>query len=92
MPGYLNLDAGLGKTWKMPYNEGHQLQFRWEVFNVTNTQRFNNVNTGRDGWGIVADPALTDATPPPTWSNFTSVQGRNNEAFRIMQFGLRYSF
>jgi hypothetical protein len=92
MPGYVNLDMGLGKTWKMPYKEGHELQFRWEVFNVTNTQQFNNVNTGRDGWGIVLDPQLNNAAPPPTWGNFTSVQGRNGEAFRIMQFGLRYSF
>ncbi len=92
MPGYVNLDMGLGKTWKMPYKEGHELQFRWEVFNVTNTQRFNNVNTGRDGWGVVLDPKLTNAAPPPTWASFTSVQGRNGEAFRIMQFGLRYSF
>jgi hypothetical protein len=92
MPGYVNLDMGLGKTWKMPYKEGHELQFRWEVFNVTNTQRFNNVNTARDGWGIVLDPKLNNSSPPPTWANFTSVQGRNGEAFRIMQFGLRYTF
>jgi hypothetical protein len=91
MPGYVNLDTGLGKTWKMP-KEGHELQFRWEVFNATNTQRFNNVTTARDGWGVVADPALTDAAPPPSWANITGVQGRNNEAWRIMQFGLRYSF
>src|SRR5678815_3884229 len=28
-PGYISLDAGLYKSFKMPW-EGHQLQFRWE--------------------------------------------------------------
>ena len=40
LPRYFTLDAGLSKNFKMPYAEGHQLQFRWEVFNVTNTQPF----------------------------------------------------
>ncbi len=92
MPGYVNLDMGLGETWKMPYKEGNELQFGWEVFNVTNTQLFNSINSGRDGWGIVLDHKLTNAAPPPSWGKFTSVQGRNGEAFRIMQFGLRYIF
>ena len=27
----------------MPYNENHKLVFRWEVFNVTNTQQLTSV-------------------------------------------------
>ena len=42
-PGYISLDMGLYKSFKMPW-EGHALQFRWEVFNVTNTQRFDAAN------------------------------------------------
>jgi hypothetical protein len=38
-PGYVDLDLGLSKAWKMPYNEKHQLQVRWDVFNVSNTQK-----------------------------------------------------
>src|SRR5215813_11630551 len=37
VPGYVDLDLGLGKTWNMPWSEKQQLQLRWDVFNVTNT-------------------------------------------------------
>src|SRR6267154_2358021 len=40
VPGYLNVDLGLAKTWNMPWSEKQQLQIRWEVFNVANLQRF----------------------------------------------------
>ena len=39
LPGYLNVDIGLAKTWTMPWSEKHQLQLRWDVFNVANLQR-----------------------------------------------------
>src|SRR5438270_38589 len=39
--GIFNIDMGLDKRWIMPYNEHHSLQFRWEVFNVTNSVRFD---------------------------------------------------
>ena len=42
LPRYFVMDAGLGKTFKMPYAERHSLQFRWEVFNLTNTQPFGS--------------------------------------------------
>ena len=87
VPHYITMDFGLGKTWKMPYREGHELQFRWEVFNVTNTQNFKDVNYSRAGWGIAANsggpPTIT-----PEFSNWTTIQGSP----RVMQFGLRYSF
>lgn len=38
--GFFTLDFGLGKDFAMPF-EGHTLQFRWEVFNATNTARFD---------------------------------------------------
>ena len=86
-PHYINMDFGLGKTWKMPWKEGHELQFRWETFNVTNTQNFKDVNYSRAGWGIAANsggpPTIT-----PEFSNWTTIQGSP----RVMQFGLRYSF
>ena len=39
--GYADWDMSLYKSWKMPYAESHSLQFRWDVFNVTNLTRFN---------------------------------------------------
>ena len=38
-PGYLELDNGLYKTWKL--TEGQSVKFSWEAFNVTNTPRFD---------------------------------------------------
>jgi hypothetical protein len=86
LPGYVNLDMGLAKSFGMPWSENHKLQIRWDVFNVTNTQRLGQIQATRTGWGIVLDPQA--ATPPPNWSNFTKIQGSP----RVMQFGFRYDF
>jgi hypothetical protein len=85
LPQYINLDLGLGKSWKMPYSEQHELQFRWEVFNVTNTQEFLGLDFSRTGFGLPAN----GTKPPVNFSNWTSVNPNSN---RVMQFGLRYSF
>ena len=83
-PGYVDVDLGLAKAWKMPYNEAHQLQVRWDVFNVTNTQKL----TGNADFAVALDPGLNQLSPPPDWSNFTQIQGQP----RVMQLGVRYSF
>jgi hypothetical protein len=88
MPGYVDLDLGLGKTWKMPYRDNHELQLRWDVFNVTNTQHFGAIDGSRTGFGVGLDPALNGASAPANWSNFTQIQGQP----RVMQIGMRYSF
>jgi hypothetical protein len=87
-PGYIALDLGFGKTWIMPWNEGHQLQLRWDVFNVTNTQHL----TGNADAAVSPDaggsPLSNPQTPPNDWSNLTNIQGQP----RVMQIGVRYSF
>ncbi len=40
-PGFFNIDSGLYKVFTMPYSEHHQIQLRWEAYNVTNSVRFN---------------------------------------------------
>ena len=40
--GLFNIDAGLMKNFRLTERFG--MQFRWETFNVTNTNRFNAVN------------------------------------------------
>ncbi|MFN2514917.1 MAG: hypothetical protein ABR556_01770, partial [Pyrinomonadaceae bacterium] len=82
--------AGLYKTFKMPW-EGHSLQFRWEVYNVTNTQRFDG-DTIED-LSLPRDP-FRGQTPGPDFGRFTSTQTSLNEnkAGRRMQFALRYQF
>jgi hypothetical protein len=88
LPGYVDADLGLAKTWNMPWSEKHQLQVRWDVFNVANSQHFGLIDGSRTGIGVVRDPALRGANPPTNWSNFTQIQGQP----RVMQIGARYSF
>jgi hypothetical protein len=92
-PGYFSLDAGLYKTFKLPFfGEGHQLQFRWEVFNVTNTQYFDADSIA--DLGLPRDPYLRNLTPTDDFGRFTATQTSLNEkkAGRVMQFALRYQF
>lgn len=88
-PGYFTLDTGLHKTFRMPW-EGHALTFRWEVFNVTNTQTL----TGFNGSGLGTDPFIFGGNPPPGFGNMTATQVPlgENKAGRVMQFALRYVF
>lgn len=88
-PGYFTLDAGLHKTFRMPW-EGHTLTFRWEVFNVTNTQAL----TGFNGTGLTTDPFILGGTAPAGFGNMTATQAPLGEtkAGRVMQFALRYVF
>jgi len=55
-PGLFNIDSGLYKVFKMPYSDNHQIQFRWETYNVTNAVRFSG-------------PSLTD-TSSTTFGKF----------------------
>jgi hypothetical protein len=88
LPGYSNGDIGLAKTWNMPWSEKHQLQLRWDVFNVANHQAFGLIDLSRTGIGVARDPGLRGLNPPDNWSNFVQIQGSP----RVMQIGARYSF
>jgi hypothetical protein len=90
-PGYVSLDIGLSKNFKLPW-EGHAIQFRWEVFNVTNTQRFDGDTIADLSLG--RDPYLSSGNAGGDFGRFTSTQAplNENKAGRIMQFALRYQF
>jgi hypothetical protein len=74
--GYYGWDMGLEKRWKMPYAENHSLQFRWEVFNVPNSKRFN----------VTSNPPEIDLV-----TSFGKYTGLLTSP-RVMQFALRYEF
>jgi len=78
--GYFGIDLGLAKRWHMPWRENQSLQFRWEVFNVTNTPVF-------DVQSALLNQTL-GLTSGGTFGNYTGLL--NNP--RIMQFALRYEF
>ena len=73
----------------MPW-EGHTLTFRWEVFNVTNTQSL----TGFNGTGLTTDPFIFGGSAPVGFGNMTATQPPLGEtkSGRVMQFALRYVF
>jgi hypothetical protein len=72
--GYFSIDLGLQKNFKI--YEGHQLMFRWEVFNLTNSVRF-------DAQGLSAFPDITS-----TFGQYSTTMTNS----RVMQFALRYQF
>jgi hypothetical protein len=74
--GYFGIDSGLAKSWPL-YRE-HQLKFAWEVFNATNSVRFD-VNP------------LTSLQNQTTSGSF-GVYGAVLTQPRVQQFSLRYSF
>src|SRR5262249_23641866 len=88
MPSYIVMDAGLGKTFNIPHTENHKLQFRWETFNVTNTQPFGVIST----MGVDQDPYL--ARPNADFGRYIGSQKPVGESRsgRMMQFALRYMF
>lgn len=78
--GYFGIDMGLAKRWKMPFSEKQSLQFRWEVFNITNSAIFD-----------VQSSLLSSALTLGSGGSFGNYSGLLNNP-RIMQFALRYEF
>ncbi len=73
--GYFDVDSSLSKSWKLA--EETKLKFAWEVYNVSNSVRFDdsplNLNAG-----------LTSGT--------LGAYGATLTTYRRMQFGLRLDF
>jgi hypothetical protein len=60
--GYFDLDSGLSKSWKI--RELGSLKFAWEVYNVTNTVRFDPASIGAGLTGGNLGVASTLLTQP----------------------------
>jgi hypothetical protein len=77
--GYFTLDTSISKSWRLGVAD-HRLRFRWDVFNVTNTPRFD-----------VGQLSVT-----PDVAGFGRYNGTlatcDAQAGRCMQFALRYEF
>ena len=78
--GFFTIDMNLSKRFVMPFNENQSLQVRWEVFNITNTARFD-VNS-------IGNQLNNFLTISSSFGKYTGVLTRP----RVMQFGLRYEF
>ncbi len=77
-PGFFDIDGGLNKVW--PFGEDKQVRFAWEVFNVTNSVRFDVANAVSGG-----NEDLVDIT------GFGKFQ-RTLSTPRVMQFSMRLAF
>ena len=75
-PGYFGIDGGLAKTWN--FSEEKLVRFSWEVFNVTNSVRF-------DAAGSLPSQDLVDIT------GFGKLNAELTSP-RVMQFALRFAF
>ena len=81
--GYFGIDLGLSKRWTMPWSEKQTVALRWEVFNVTNSARFdfNDQNAG-------SASESNNSIAVPNFGNYTHLMTNP----RVMQFALRYEF
>ncbi|HSC26627.1 MAG TPA: carboxypeptidase-like regulatory domain-containing protein [Vicinamibacterales bacterium] len=77
--GYFNIDLSISKAFRIGISD-HRLRFRWDIFNLTNTAKFDvdslNVFPDRSGFGRYD-------------STLASCDG---QAGRCMQFAFRYEF
>jgi len=82
-PSYVDWDAGLQKSFRMPWIETSRLNIKWEVFNVTNTPVFTGISNTALGYN-----PNTATQAPIGFGNFT----RTKSSARVMQFAIRYDF
>lgn len=77
--GYFTLDTSVSKAWRIGIAD-HKVRFRWDVFNATNTAKFD----------------VAQVTMLPDRSGFGRYNGAlaacDGQAGRCMQFALRYEF
>jgi hypothetical protein len=73
--GYVDLDSSISKVWSL--QRYGTLKFAWEVYNVTNTARFDPLGIGVSLGGNNLGTASTEL---------------GDQAYRRMQFSLRYDF
>jgi hypothetical protein len=85
-PGIVAFDAELHKQFKMPYNERHELQFRFEAFNV-----LNHPSWGAPALNILSGSAFPGQPGTAAHQNF-GVISSTSIGMRQIQLGLKYSF
>ena len=82
--GFFGVDLGLAKRWTMPWSDKQSLMLRWEVYNVTNSTRFdfNDLNS--------SSPSESNNSigVGQRFGNYTHLMTNP----RVMQFALRFEF
>jgi hypothetical protein len=77
-PGYFGIDTALSKSWMI--RESQSLKFTWDVYNVTNSVRFD----------VASLPQTTGQLEQPStvFGTYSSTLTKP----RVMEFALRYTF
>ncbi|MBV8436374.1 MAG: TonB-dependent receptor [Silvibacterium sp.] len=78
--GFFDIDTGLTKSWNI--TERQSLKFAWEIFNVTNSVRFDTTVAASNA------AALNNTATSNTLGAYSSTLTLP----RVQQFSLRYSF
>ena len=73
--GYFSIDTGISKTFAV--TEKYQVKFAWEIFNVTNSVRFDPASVSNNPYGN-----------PGSYGRYTALLNQG----RRMQGSLRFSF
>ncbi|MEO7143144.1 MAG: hypothetical protein ABI165_06520, partial [Bryobacteraceae bacterium] len=84
-PSIFALDFDVHKDFRMPYNEGHLLQFRVEAFNVLNHPILSDPNGN-----ILAGAPFPGQPSTNAHQGFGQITGAGN--MRQIQLALKYSF
>ena len=84
-PGFHRLDFSLFKQFQT--TESTRLEFRAEIFNLTNTPNF--AAPGFSGNGVSASPGALDYTSPSTFGRISSTRDLQNDQ-REIQFALKF--
>jgi len=89
-PGFHRLDFSIFKDF--PFNEKRKLQFRMEIFNITNHPNFNAPGFG--GNGVVAMSGSTDYTNTSNTTSFGEIGSTRDAPYdpRQIQFALKFIF
>jgi hypothetical protein len=85
-PGIFNIDFELHKQFRMPYNEHHSLQFRFEAFNV-----LNHPNWGMPNLNILSGAVFPGQPGTSTHQGFGVISSTQTN-MRQIQLGLKYTF
>jgi hypothetical protein len=86
-PGFHRMDFSAFKTFRI--TERTKMEFRAEIFNLTNHPNFSPPGFG--GNGVSAAPGSLDYTSPSTFGTITSTRDFQNDQ-REIQFALKFYF
>jgi hypothetical protein len=86
-PGFHRMDSSFFKNFRT--TERTHLEFRAEIFNLTNHPNFSPPGFG--GNGATAAPGALDYTSPSTFGRITSTRDAQNDQ-REIQFALKFYF